>query len=71
VRGLDAEQQVVVAALRAGADLVQISSPDDQARVHDTIVAAVESGELPPERLAEAASRVLEMKRELGLVNEA
>jgi beta-N-acetylhexosaminidase len=59
--------EAAVAALRAGADLLQISSPDDQARVHNAIVAAVESGELPAERLAEAASRVLELKRGLGL----
>ena len=63
--------EAAVAALRAGSDLVQIASVDDQARVRQTILAAVESGELPPERLAEAAGRVLELKRELGLVPRA
>ena len=57
-----------VAALKAGADMVQIESPDDQGRVRETILKAVESGELPPERLAEAAGRVLDLKRELGLI---
>ena len=57
-----------VAALKAGADMVQIASPDDQGRVRETILNAVESGELPPERLAEAAGRVLDLKREVGLI---
>ena len=57
-----------VAALRAGADLVQIASPDDQARVREAILAALESGELPRDRLAEAVGRVLELKRSLGLI---
>jgi beta-N-acetylhexosaminidase len=60
--------EAAVAALRAGSDLVQITSVEDQKRVREAILAAVESGELPPERLAEAAGRVLELKRELGLV---
>ncbi len=59
-----------VAALQAGADLLQIASADDQRRVRDTVLAAVESGELPAERLAEAAGRVLDLKRELGLIPE-
>ncbi len=59
-----------VAALRAGADLLQIASPEDQGRVREAVLAALESGELPPERLAEAAGRVLELKRELGLIPE-
>lgn len=57
-----------VAALRAGADLLQIASPADQGGVRQAILKAVESGEVPPERLAEAASRVLELKRKLGLI---
>jgi beta-N-acetylhexosaminidase len=57
-----------VAAVRAGTDLVQISSPEDQGRVREAIIGAVESGELPADRLAEAAGRVLELKRELGLI---
>jgi beta-N-acetylhexosaminidase len=59
-----------VAALRAGADLLQIAAADDQRRVRDTVLAAVESGALPAERLAEAAGRVLDLKRELGLIPE-
>ena len=59
--------EAAVAALAAGADLIQVSMPDDQARVRDAIVAAVESGDLDPARLAEAAGRVIELKRTLGL----
>ena len=61
--------EAAVAALRAGADLLQIAlgrRPERAcARRSST---AVESGELRPERLAEAAGRVLELKRELGLI---
>ena len=62
--------EAAVAALRAGADMLQIASPADQGRVRQAILKAVESGEVPPERLAEAASRVLELKRELGLIGD-
>jgi len=57
-----------VAALGAGTDLLQISAPSDQAGVREAILAAVESGRLPPDRLIAAAGRVLDLKRELGLV---
>jgi beta-N-acetylhexosaminidase len=57
-----------IAALQAGADLIQVASPADQGRVREAVVAAVESGEIPPERLAEAAARVLELKRGLSLL---
>jgi beta-N-acetylhexosaminidase len=60
-----------VAALAAGADLIQVSRPEDQGRVREAIVAAAESGELDPARLAEAAERVLELKRSLGLTPQA
>jgi beta-glucosidase-like glycosyl hydrolase len=48
--------------------MVQIAAPSDQRRVAEAILAAVESGELPPERLAEAAGRVLDLKRRMGLI---
>ncbi len=51
-----------VAALAAGADLLQIADPADQDGVREAIVAAVASGGLPRERLVEAAGRVLELK---------
>jgi beta-N-acetylhexosaminidase len=54
-----------VAALAAGNDLVLTvvaSTPDTALRTVDGIVAAVESGELAPERLAEAAERVAALR---------
>ena len=59
-----------VAAVAAGSDLLQIASPDDQEGVRDALLAAVESGTIAPERLAEASGRVLELKRTLGLLPE-
>jgi beta-N-acetylhexosaminidase len=52
-----------VAAIQAGADLIQIASPDDQAGVREALLEAVRSGAISEERLAEAAGRVLELKR--------
>jgi len=59
-----------VDALRAGSDLLQIAFPEDQDGVREALLAAAESGELPRNRLAEAASRVLELKRRLGVIEE-
>jgi beta-N-acetylhexosaminidase len=60
--------RAAVAAINAGADLVQIGSPGDQAGVRQELLAALETGELSEARLREAASRVLELKRSLGLL---
>jgi beta-N-acetylhexosaminidase len=60
--------EAAVAAIQAGADMVQISQPRDQRRAADALFAAVESGEISEERLSEAAGRVLELKRSLGLL---
>ena len=59
--------KAAVAALAAGADLIRIDAPQDQAGVQSAIAAAVESGELPESRLQQAAARVLELKRVRGL----
>jgi beta-N-acetylhexosaminidase len=60
--------KAAVAALAAGADLVQIDAPKDQTGVQAAIVAAVANGELPEARLEQAAARVLELKRSRGLI---
>ena len=60
--------KAAVAALAAGADMVQIDSPDEQGNVRDAVLAALDSGELSEARLREAAGRVLELKRKLGLL---
>ena len=64
-QGVDA---AAVEALAAGADLVQVGSPADQAGVREQILAALESGKLPEARLREAATRVLELKRDQSLI---
>jgi beta-N-acetylhexosaminidase len=54
-----------VAALAAGNDMVltvAYSKPDTATRIIDGIVAAVESGALPADRLEEAATRVIELR---------
>ncbi len=60
-----------VAALEAGIDLIQISSPSEADGVAKALTEAVMTRQVEPERLAEAAERVIELKRELGLVDDA
>jgi len=60
--------EAAVAAVAAGADVVQIDSPEDQAGVRGALLQAVATGEIPESRLEEAAGRVLELKRRLGLL---
>lgn len=68
VRATGTTAKAAVQALAAGADLIQIGAPEDQTGVREAILAAVESGELSEERLAQAAGRVLELKRAQGLL---
>ncbi|WP_119068794.1 glycoside hydrolase family 3 N-terminal domain-containing protein [Rubrobacter indicoceani] len=59
-------------AVRAGADLLIISSPpEEQAAAYDAIVAAVESGEIPEERIRASAERILSVKKEYSLYEKA
>jgi beta-N-acetylhexosaminidase len=60
--------EAAVAAIQAGADMVQIDSPDDQGGVREALLEAVASGAISKDRLAEAAGRVLELKRAQGLL---
>lgn len=60
-----------VQAVAAGADMVQVDDPRDQRRVRPALLRAVGSGAIPQSRLAEAAGRVLELKRRLGLLKRA
>jgi beta-N-acetylhexosaminidase len=59
--------EATVAAIAAGADMVQIASPDDQRGVRGALLEAVRTGAIDEARLAEAAGRVLELKRSQGL----
>ena len=60
--------KAAVAALKAGIDLIQIGSPEDAAGVAGALAKAVKKGDVPAERLAQAAARVVALKRKLGLV---
>jgi beta-N-acetylhexosaminidase len=68
VRSGNSVPKAAVAALVAGADLVRIDAPEDQIGVQAAILKAVADGELPQERLEQAAGRVLELKRSRGLL---
>jgi beta-N-acetylhexosaminidase len=68
VRSGYSPRDAALAALLAGADLIQLASPEDQNGVREALLQALADGELPRDRLVEAASRVIELKRTLGLV---
>jgi beta-N-acetylhexosaminidase len=63
--------RAAVEAINAGADLVLIGGPSGQPAAREALLAAVETGEIPPERIDQAAGRVLELKRRLGLLDGA
>ena len=55
--------EAAVAAVEAGADLLVISSaPEEQAAAYDAVVAAVESGEIPRERVDASIQRIKNVK---------
>ena len=56
--------QAPVMAIKAGSDLLITS---DLPKQYATVLAAVESGEIPAERLDEAVGRVLRWKRSIGI----
>jgi beta-N-acetylhexosaminidase len=68
IRATEPIPQAAVEALAAGADLIQVDSPVDQAGVRQALLRAVATGQIPRQRLADAAARVLELKREAGLL---
>lgn len=57
-----------VQALAAGTDLVLVTDPAQARAARAAISAAARDGSLSPARLDEAAARVLELKRRLGLL---
>jgi beta-N-acetylhexosaminidase len=60
--------RAAVEAVEAGADLLIISSPpQQQADAYDAVVAAVESGEIPRERIVASVERLLEVKEKYSL----
>jgi beta-N-acetylhexosaminidase len=68
IRATSTVPTAAIDALRAGADLLLVSDPADQDGLEKAIERSVDRGELPPDRLREAAARVLELKSRLGLL---
>ena len=62
-------EEVAVRALSAGADVLLM--PPDPAAVRAAVVAAVQSGRLPKERLDDAVRRILRAKRRVGLISRS
>jgi beta-glucosidase-like glycosyl hydrolase len=48
--------------------MVQIGSARDVAKVRASLLRAADTGEISQSRLADAAARVLELKRQAGLL---
>lgn len=66
--GGDPPARAAVEAVKAGADLLILSSPpQQQADAYDAVVAAVESGEIPEERIRASVGRVLKVKEKYPL----
>jgi beta-N-acetylhexosaminidase len=49
------------------ADLLIVSSPQQQADAYDAVVAAVESGEMPRSQIQKSVERVLRVKEKYDL----
>jgi beta-N-acetylhexosaminidase len=60
--------RAAVEAVKAGADLLIISSPpQQQADAYEAVLGAVESGEIPRERIQDSVARILKVKGEYSL----
>ena len=60
-------ERAAVKAVKAGADLLVVSSPpQQQADAYDAVVAAVESGEIPEEKVRRSVGRLIEVKETYG-----
>lgn len=63
--------KAAVEAVKAGADMLIISSPpQEQADAYDAVVAAVESGEISKKRIQESVERVLKVKKKYSLYGD-
>ena len=69
ITALGPVRDAAAASIRAGADLLLIERPGAvQDVTRQAILRASRDGAIPAERLDEAAGRVLELKRQLGLL---
>jgi len=67
IRQGDALGEDAVRAANAGADLLLLTSnPDDQRRVHESLLSAIQRGELDKESISASVERVLSLKRWLA-----
>jgi beta-N-acetylhexosaminidase len=66
--GEDPPAAAAVEAVKAGANLLIISSPpEQQADAYDAVVAAVKSGEIPQRRIQDSVERILRVKKDYSL----
>jgi beta-N-acetylhexosaminidase len=63
--------RAAVQAVQAGADMVWISHPDDWEPAYRALLGAVRAKQISPVRLNAAVTRIVTVKRELGLRNRA
>jgi beta-N-acetylhexosaminidase len=64
--------EAALRAVEAGVDLLIISAPpEEQAAAYDGIVAAVESGEIPRERIDTSVERIERVKDRYQIFGEA
>jgi beta-N-acetylhexosaminidase len=68
ITATDTVPDAAVQAIAAGADMVQIDDPREVRGVRAALARAVAGGAIPEQRLADAAARVLELKRRIGLL---
>jgi beta-N-acetylhexosaminidase len=69
ITALGPVRDAAVASIRAGADLLLIERPGEvQDVTRQALLRAARDGTIPAERLNEAAGRVLDLKRRLGLL---
>jgi beta-N-acetylhexosaminidase len=69
IASISSVPDAAVQALRAGADLIYISGPaSDQRAAYVAVLRAVQSGKIPRARLDEAVLRILDAKRNYGLI---
>ena len=70
VSGGGTPERAAVEAVKAGADLLLVSSPpEQQADAYDAVVAAVESGEITEERIRGSVERLLGVKETYGFAS--
>ncbi len=63
--GGESPSEATVAAVKAGVDLIIVSSPaQDQADAYEAVLAAVESGEIPREQIERSVNRIVQTKRD-------